>query len=213
MNNTTVEENDILLSGESPVDLESWAQNEHESGEEAGNGEEFDDFMKNTFYSARRRPAAHLLPDSPAENHPAESPSPVEETEEDTPVFPPALDIATLNEEEYLARIREIEKYVSELALQFNFNDRTIPPCWKSHLALVAILSGLYGSYKCCFNPVGQAGQVFDYIRNLETARVCLERLVQNTSCATGEHKSWELSYWAGAQLEKIGKAWWKKYL
>ncbi|NMX01024.1 hypothetical protein HHJ75_04735 [Mobiluncus mulieris] len=128
-------------------------------------------------------------------------------------MFPPALDLAGLDEESYIGRIQEISRYVQELTLQFGFNDRTIPPCWASHLSLVAILSGLYGSYKCCFAPVSQGEQVITYIRNLETARVCLERLVQNSSCATGEHKPWQLNYWAGEQLANTDKAWWAKYL
>ena len=128
-------------------------------------------------------------------------------------MFPPALDLAGLDEESYIGRIQEISRYVQELTLQFGFNDRTIPPCWASHLSLVALLSGLYGSYKCCFAPVSQGEQVITYIRNLETARVCLERLVQNSSCATGEHKPWQLNYWAGEQLANTDKAWWAKYL
>lgn len=128
-------------------------------------------------------------------------------------MFPLAVDLAELDEDGYIARIQEISLYVQELALQFGFNDRTIPACWASHLSLVAILSGLYGSYKCCFAPVSQGEQVITYIRNLETARVCLERLVQNSSCATGEHKPWQLNYWAGLQLANTDKAWWAKYL
>ena len=76
------------------------------------------------------------------------------------------------------------------LAGRYDFDTRTIPPCWYRHNSIVETLSALHDFERISFDPNASPTGSLDFVRALRETEHRLVELSAKTQCSIHEHRT-----------------------
>lgn len=95
----------------------------------------------------------------------------------------------TLSVEDAEQHWAELRAWVDWLVERYALDNRTVPPCWSLHGALVDELTALWGAWQVAYWPLGSSADPANWMQAFANTRIRLTEWTARRGCRPDDHR------------------------